>query len=260
MKKYRLIREYPDSPEIGTEIIKSHISNSSLGNYDTYMIKGEGWFKLSNPQDYPEFWQKVVEKDYEILRFILPSNNIIHVQHVKNSIKFMLKNPNTYKIYSVKRLSDGEIFTIGDKVTFNNINSTIEAFRLEIEAFYVDFKSGNGVSIKYVEKAKQPLFKTEDGVDIFEHDRFWNVDLKFNFKKQEFQITNNKYSLEFLKNGSKQFSTKEKAEEYIIMNKPCLSLNDIATIYKGINKKTNHPSSQANQLKNLVKQKLNNNN
>ena len=61
--KYRLIREYPDSPELGIEIIKTHISNSSLGSYDTYMIKGEEWFKLPNPENYPEFWQLVVEKN-----------------------------------------------------------------------------------------------------------------------------------------------------------------------------------------------------
>jgi hypothetical protein len=74
-------------------------------------------------------------------------------------------------------------------------------------------------------KLKQPLFTTEDGVDIFEDDIFWNVGTTYNLN--DYQITNNKYELVFLKDGSKQFSTKEKAEKYILMNKPCLSLQDL---------------------------------
>ena len=75
------------------------------------------------------------------------------------------------------------------------------------------------------------------------------------FKVNKYKI---KYSGRFLSDESlHSFSTKEKAEEYILYNKPILSLKDVASIYPGINK--NHPdkpSSQSERLKNLVKSKI----
>lgn len=76
----------------------------------------------------------------------------------------------------------------------------------------------------FVEKIKQPLFTTEDGVDIFEGDSYYSYNLELDISskfdsaclKISGKNTDNKY-----------FSTKEKAEEYILMNKPCLSLNDV---------------------------------
>ena len=50
----------------------------------------------------------------------------------------------------------------------------------------------------------------------------------------------------------KYFSTKEKAEEYILLNKPCLSLNDI----KFAISKINNPEEKRNKLKTLVKLKI----
>jgi hypothetical protein len=146
-----------------------------------------------------------------------------------------------------------EIFTIGDKTTLG----IITCFRLLDNEIMVDFDNKNSILLrsKQLQHVKQPLFTTEDGVDIFEGDYYYPVEKTYYFLHEK--QTNNHCT-----NDDKFwiFSTKEKAEEFILMNKPCLSLNDITTIYKGINKKTNHPSSQANQLKNLVKQKLNNNN
>ena len=73
-KKYKLIKEYPGSPELG--IIAE----------ERYVMK-----------DQPEYWEEVVEKDYEILiSRVVPQ-----------------------EILSVKRLSDGEVFTIGDEVMWD---------------------------------------------------------------------------------------------------------------------------------------------
>jgi hypothetical protein len=284
MKKYKLIKEYPGSPEVDTEIIKSYISNSSLGNYDTYMIKGEDWFKLDDPENYPEFWKLIIEKDYEILSFKV-SNGYLY-NKINNSDDYLLEenvcdgetntydnmiNNINYKIHSVKRLSDGEIFTVGDKLIDNYIirefeiknNNLLTWFQKESFSSYIkpiQGKSGNSQFdyINSLKKIKQSLFTTEDGVDVFEGDNFYNINNKDWLLRNIIKINLLDYQT-YYKNQI-NFSTKEKAEEYILMNKPCLSLNDVATIYKGINKKTNHPSSQANQLKNLVKQKLNNNN
>ena len=67
--------------------------------------------------------------------------------------------------------------------------------------------------------SKKVLFTTEDGVDIFKGDYFWYSDGKI-FDKGKAIDSNIRLYLKY-------FSTKEAAEEYIIMNKPCLSINDI---------------------------------
>lgn len=47
MKKYKLIKEYPGSPGLG------------------YITSSENLIRLY--REYPEFWEEIVEKDYEIL-------------------------------------------------------------------------------------------------------------------------------------------------------------------------------------------------
>jgi len=101
---------------------------------------------------------------------------------------------------------------------------------------------------------EEPLFTTEDGVDIYEYDAIWVVSSNFNTIYTT--AFSNKYG------NSKTaykivFSNKKAAEEYILWNKPCLSLNDVASIYPGVNKNhSNTPSHQAERLKELVKSKL----
>ena len=81
----------------------------------------------------------------------------------------------------------------------------------------------------------------------------------------EFEGAKIKYAINILKNhiehpkrpGYKRFSTKEAAENYILFNKPCLSINDIATVYKTANQfPEDRPNSQGNLLLNLVKSKI----
>jgi len=76
---------------------------------------------------------------------------------------------------------------------------------------------------------KVPLFTTEDGVDVFKGDKVYYVETEdmesANYKVNEYTV---KESGRFTSDKSLHaFSTKEKAEEYILMNKPCLSLNDL---------------------------------
>ena len=61
--KYKLIKLLPfeNSPKIG------YTSQSHLSQKDKVHYWNGNWF---NPENYPEFWEKVVEKDYEILSLI----------------------------------------------------------------------------------------------------------------------------------------------------------------------------------------------
>ena len=85
--KYKLIKLLPfeNSPKIGY-ISEPHCTQKDGAHYWNGL-----WF---NPENYPEFWQKVVEKDYEILSFKLPGNNIVDLKYARNNLKFMFSlNP-----------------------------------------------------------------------------------------------------------------------------------------------------------------------
>jgi hypothetical protein len=97
---------------------------------------------------------------------------------------------------------------------------------------------------------KQAILITEDGVDIFENNTSIYILDKFtirHIKHKDFNVIS-KYV--------KYFSTKEKAEEYILMNKPCLSLQNVLEI---TNKMISfHPDREIikRELTKIVKQKL----
>lgn len=95
MKKFRLIREYPGSPKLKDNVILNE--NGFDGNMTTWC----------NPKDYPEFWELVVEKDYEILSYLYKPNGLI-VPASNFAIQIVENEKSIYKINSVKRLSDGE--------------------------------------------------------------------------------------------------------------------------------------------------------
>ena len=108
MKKYKLIKTYPGSPKLSTEIIETQINslcpvNECYTSRKTFMLIGYDSFEIENPKNYPEFWEKVVEKDYEILCIKHKESKCFY----RNSID--LRNLNFYDIHSVKRLSDGEV-------------------------------------------------------------------------------------------------------------------------------------------------------
>ena len=139
-----------------------------------------------------------------------------------------------------------EIFTIGDKTTLG----IITCFRLLDNEIMVDFDNKNSILLrsKKLQKAKQPLFTTEDGVDIFEGEYYYPVEKEFYFlheKQTNHHCTNEeKFWI---------FSTKEKAEEYILYNKPCLSLTDLKNL--GIFNETDYCKRMWITIKELVQQK-----
>ena len=243
MVTFKLIQLYPGSKPLGY-ILKP--VNNGLTKPDNYYQNGI-WF---NPSDYPKYWQevkelslleeKVVEKDYEILSFKdLHSSRILTLspnkQHYQDGnmylpIEKLLPNIKNWSIYSVKRISDSEVFTIGDKAINNTysqycgIISEIFIKDNKLELYISETIAGNmSLFLSNAKKYKKPLFITADGVDIFEADYVYGV--KFYMGEHELKtlIAHDKDVLStFIR-----FSTKEAAEEYILMNKPLLSLSDV---------------------------------
>jgi hypothetical protein len=289
MKIYKLKKWYPSLPNdwkagmlvgLGNRCASSSFSPCH-GKYTDY------YESYKNVINNPEFWEEVIEKDYEILSFKRNGNffsteqqklatlqkdgSYLHMRLLSttggSSLEFMLKNK-FYDIHSVKRLSDGEIFTVGDIVNRPCYKKPFKIKHFHIQnckpptiwLHSMDFVEGNcthtldeNCTLEKAIKFKKPLFTTEEGVDIYEGDNYYGV-------TNEFKIFyNNSYmfSTNDLKNDNKRFSTKKAAEEYILMNKPCLNIKDILptiglwnnTTYVDLNLITK-------KLKELVKSKL----
>lgn len=260
MSKYKLIKKYPGSPELGT------IAEKGMGIKFTHpngkvtgaCYSGEYNFKTLI-QDNPEFWEEVIEKDYEILSLRI-RRSISHEVSIMSSFSddyiISILNCEGNHIHSVRRLSDGEIFTVGDK-----IKSYPDDKGFVIKYIWIDTsgsllladynkgsKSNRSAYLSSSKKMDPPLFTTVDGVDIYEGDYVcWisniiNIDSYIN----DYRLADKA----MFKDGSVlYFSTREKAEEYIIMNKPCLSIQDLLDT-KGVY------FEGESKLKELVKSKL----
>ena len=297
--KYKLIKTYPGSPKLHS-IVEVKLDGYIHWNVNSNENNPTNYIHNSSMKQYEEFWEKVVEKDYEILSFINVNNKIYKLRFDGHYFNDELKYNdyqyclNVLKIHSIKRLSDNVVFNIGDTVQLNdmwkydckikeiniynnevsftiqdkNISSAyrkfeqfkkvkcvlfttednVEVINDETIVYWLQFKSnmwfeygstpyysisvtsGNYKAFSTIEARKQwlnkkypkPLFTTKDGVDIFKDDYYYPVEKSYYYlheKQTNHHCTNeDKFWI---------FSTKEKAEEYILFNKPCLSINDV---------------------------------
>lgn len=147
-----------------------------------------------------------------------------------------------YPINSVKRLSDGVVFSIGDEVRdmITDTNFTLTEFSTKDTRIFLC-----GVNIMNVTQRKKPsmaelqpkpkstppssstasrevLFTSEDGVGIKEDDQLWYVLINEGYALQ----SNPANKFDGLNSGYKYFSNEKSAQEYILLNKPCLSVKE----------------------------------
>jgi hypothetical protein len=154
-------------------------------------IKGAKWgdweipfWVIENSND----WELVVEKDYEILSFRNRENNLLYTlydgryktQNIDGftdlgdrDLQYCMKY---YEIRSIKRLSDNEIFTLRDNITYNE-SCSVKIISLECEnhTILININNGGFYFLKDAEKVKPCLFTTLDGVEIFKGDTYWYV-------------------------------------------------------------------------------------
>lgn len=273
-------------PEYWEEIIKYPIGTRVFNSATNciYTKKEDGWYRPGEKTAYTDnniskskhisiISEEVVEKNYEILSFkgVLTgmiyhlTDNKLYKPHsgAGCSLKEALVSDSDLNIYSVKRLSDGEIFTIGDNIKHkNNVTypvGIITCLHIVSSVIFVtinDRIKGFDTNISLVEQYKQqPLFTTEDDVDIYNLNRVW-------YLRQNNLIINEIYDV-LATNKSKDtnhlyFSTKEAAEEYILMNKPCLSIKEITPIFgqMHLDNSITVLDRMTEKLKKLVKSKI----
>ena len=261
---------------------KTQYKHKKTGKIATLDLSNQSYYNCgtcSIPYDIIENscdWEEVKDKEYEILSFKDIANGRIYdsIEISLGKIKrYFCRDSDTYvtesciegfsnfTIFSIRRISDGEIFTVGDEILTFGGKEKIKTMRVIGNPGDEEILI-NKYSLKHVFIVKPILFTSEDGVEIKEGDDYYTVFYKNYEGRAAFKDIHGpfftvKESLAEDRNKRlKFFSTKEAAEEYILYNKPCLSLKDVASIYPGVNKKKGGPSSQANRLIELVKSKL----
>lgn len=238
MEKYKLIKEYPGSPILDTII--EFKNGKCYAHFKPKLTDDDELNSIGDSEilNYKEFWKEIIKKDYEILsyydnvndKYYKPNSQLKDCWCACDGKKPFYKEEQLHlcKIYSIKRLSDGEIFTVSDDTNLGKIeefNITNHHSILNIKIFGISTHGWYNLS-RINHKFKQPLFITEDGVSIFENDTFYYVD---QYWQIGVGICNN---LIFNKlKDYKEFSTKERAQEYIYNNKPKYSVNDIKDAY-----------------------------
>jgi hypothetical protein len=165
--------------------------------------------------------------DYKILTQTIseseePKKYIVHSGHANAFVATSMP----LDIHSVKRLSDGKVFTVGDniKVVYTSSLTDNRTYKInkfskicleEYDSLYVSGGSLSSIfyniALKDIEKVEL-LFASEDGVDIFEGDVWWYVvHSKMVARKTNTLAYHGKSFSEVSK-----FSTQEEAEKWIL--------------------------------------------
>lgn len=171
-------------------------------------------------------WEKLQDSPtYEILNVASTKEHTYYLEPQIFTWEECNKDFKFWNIHSFKRLSDGKIFTIGDllkkdyKIISIAVNEDLSL--IELGLGFGDTITKSLLEVKRLVK-NDILFITIDGVAIKDGDTFWVVN-------------NNNYSLSkaeaphFTNNPSRytRFSTEGLAVQFIVNNKPVLSISDI---------------------------------
>ena len=250
--KFKLIKKYPGSPPLHT--------------IEEFWQPDWGFMK-----DNAEFWEEITtcsccgseiqvsqkvdckcdKKDYEILSFVYPDGSIcdryksIFIDHLDLLEGRIPGFKPTCKagIHSIRRLSDNEVFTIGDRMYYKDEDDNLKrngcpitSFTIEGDKIYVNshnvVKNKGNILENWTKWVKLKLFTTKDGVDIYVGGWAWLL------HKHTFIVSSGSIHFNnpiYKDSGADwKFSTKEAAEHFAIMNKPCLSIEDLINHSDGI--------------------------
>lgn len=212
-----------------------HKKTGETATYKDGVLKSSGFCVEIGVEPSSEYWEEIVEKDYEILEITFEDGKPCPYKlfggcydSKEHFIEcFLNASSCNYKIHSVKRLSDSKVFSVNNEIAYKNKIYTIEIIYLLEDG--VRFYVGQGLNfgIKNISVFQRPLFKSDDGKQIFEGDEviykvtdFFDVLADYCVKSE---------ALNYIK--GRTFSTKKAAENYIKMNKPCLTYKEILNLY-----------------------------
>lgn len=178
----------------------------------------------------------------------------------------LMRHPDT-KINSVKRLSDGELFTIGDEIDFKShknyvSDAKITSFNIEKDDISV---CGNDWSIslqKTTAKApkREVLFVDETGKEFNVGDEVWMVFTDEGYGFGTWKTISWKFNIAARKfnEWEKVFVSKEDALLYIENNQRLLSYNDVVALltnFENLSAEVLWPNYEI-KLKQLIKERI----
>jgi hypothetical protein len=205
-----------------------------LNEFEMYSVNGKHSGKSI---DFVPKWVVENSSDWEL------------VEEPKKDWKILsYSSPVTIK--SIMRLSDGEVFSVGDYIEgHTNPITCIDVTSKSHELPF--FHCGNYGTALLIANKRKALFTTEDGVDIKEGDRFWFIPQSHNNFTQIGKFIASKGVV--AENAIARFSTENAAKEYIAYNKPRFSLNEIKNIRTEIG---SFGGTLINKLEQIIKSEL----
>jgi hypothetical protein len=266
-KQFKLIKEYPGSPKLGTLIssktIKVENNEDEQGwNYSRiYPFQG-ATFTQNEIENSPEFW--ILQPMFEVQSIIHPKGitvrwnepndypyqlittkegrradtNEVFKDNLDWVSYFLEISGEGWVIQSVKRMSDGEIFNLGDIYSIKNVSAhgvalfnkhhVIKFINVTEDELIFSNKDDFAIIIQKdfafdkIIKSK-PVFKTFDGVDLYIGSEFYALHKRdYNFRQQHInsktdvwvvKITGTEYWLNSTTDYD-FFSSLEKAKEH----------------------------------------------
>ena len=97
-------------------------------------------------------------KEYEILRFMYGENEFTYIPNIKSKLQ-----SGEYKISKVRRLSDGEIFSIGDDVL-------VYGKHLKIKRMFIDIEDRDSTKEEFTDDLILSSLSLNDLIKITIHD------------------------------------------------------------------------------------------
>lgn len=247
MKTMRKFKHTKTGDEVKTSEVEGYYFNEDNMIHAKYIENSADWEELK--PEYPKVISFIRNKNIGIMvDGVFNKGTIWRLKEselfvpdgaIRNQLPLSaLINDKDHDIFEVAK-SETETFTVGDKMTFNGLggsdwqNKSTEILGFEYrQNGELAAKYANGiVSVDKIQKAKEPLFVTEDGVGIFEGMSYYTVFEKNVGEATAFEVNGiftAKHEYRKIK-YIKYFTTIAAAEEYIRLNKPTFSIKQIIT-------------------------------
>lgn len=162
MKKYKLLQYYPSLPDWVKHCDTIEFEKDGLDPYYFAKKDGQEYFVLdSDVENNPDFWELVEEKEYEILVLNSPLRVLKSGCYTQEFLNEQASKIG-FSIHSIKRLSDGEIFTVGDNVAFDLSGNTmvIKSIYISDNELWVSDKDKSqraGVKLRMIQHTGKPI-------------------------------------------------------------------------------------------------------
>jgi hypothetical protein len=145
-----------------------------------------------------------------------------------------LINSSGHTIWAVKRMSDGEVFSVGERVIRNGYEDKVYQFQIDGNNMKVAFHGGDVIGLFDLQTIQKlppkplPLFTTNGGIDIFPGQPYWHITSDWT---PQMEIATEARREQYKNREMVTFVTESAANEYIFFNNPHFSLHEIWGVF-----------------------------